>query len=307
VSNALSRRSVPLMGTIITISVPGHDDDDASDARDAIERAFQWFRHVERCCSRFDPQSELLQLAQDIGTAVQVSDLLFEAVQFALNIAEESEGAFDPTIGASMEARGFNRDYATGHIVEIGLESDESVTYQDVLLDPEKKTITLLKSCVLDLGAVAKGMATDLAARELRQFGGFTIDAGGDLYLGGCNPDGDPWIVGIRHPRLDGKLIDVIQVSNCSVCTSGDYEREHHILDPRRGVSSKDLASATVVAPTAMLADAAATAAFVMGPEEGIRFLDRLGVDGLLVSPSLDRYATEGMSREYKLGATAIL
>ena len=62
-----------------------------------------------------------------------------------------------------------------------------------------------------------------------------------------------------------------------------------------------------MVGPTAMLADAAATAAFVLGPEEGIRFLDRLELDGLLISPALDRFATEGMGREYKLGATAIL
>ena len=74
----------------------------------------------------------------------------------------------------------------------------------------------------LDLGAVAKGLAIDAAARELQPFGDFAIDAGGDLYLGGRNPDGAPWSVGIRHPRLDGRLIDSLRVSNKAVCTSGD-------------------------------------------------------------------------------------
>jgi thiamine biosynthesis lipoprotein len=91
-------------------------------------------------------------------------------------------------------------------------------------------------------------------------------------------------------------------VSNAAVCTSGDYERRsaceddgHHILDPRAGVSAGDVASATVVAPTAMAADALATAAFVLGPTEGIRLLERQGVDGLIVSPRLERHATRGL------------
>src|SRR5205814_9420347 len=105
-----------------------------------------------------------------------------------------------------------------------------------------------------------------------------------------------------------------VLVSNRAVCTSGDYERRnpgivdgHHILDPRKGTSANDVASATVVAPTAMLADALATAAFVLGPEDGIRLFDRMGVDGVIVSPTLLRYETQGMSRDYKLGASPIL
>jgi len=295
------------MGTIITIDIP------ADGTVDAMERAFRWFRQVERCCSRFDPQSELLQLTRR-GAGV-VSDMLFEAVRFAVEIAEESGGAFDPTVGASMEALGFNNEYSTGQVVRTGIEPDASTTFRDVVLNPETREITLLRPLVLDLGAVAKGMAMDLAARELQEFGSFSIDAGGDLYMGGCNPSGKPWIVGIRHPRLDGEVIDVIQVSDCAVCTSGDYERrqpdapdsEHHLLDPRQRTSFKGLASATVIASSAMLADAAATAAFVLGPEKGIQFLDRLELDGLLISPALDRFETEGMYREYQLGITAIL
>jgi thiamine biosynthesis lipoprotein len=298
------------MGTIITIEVPTAEGSSA-----AIDRAFQWFRKVERCCSRFDPESELLRLSRSVEAAVPVSAMLFEAVQFAVGMAEESGGAFDPTVGAAMETRGFNQEYSTKKIVRSAIEPDRSASYRDVLLDPEERTIALLRPLVLDLGAVAKGMAMDLAARELEPLGSFSIDAGGDLFMGGCSPDGSPWRVGIRHPRLDGELIDVIEVSDCAVCTSGDYERRqseapdagHHILDPHQGESSRSLASATVVGPTAMLADAAATAAFVLGPEAGILFLDRLELDGLLISPALDRFATEGMGREYKLGATAIL
>jgi thiamine biosynthesis lipoprotein len=215
--------------------------------------------------------------------------------------AEESGGAFDPTVGHRMAARGFNREHRTGEMVRTAVTPDGDVSYRDVQLDPDRQTITLRRPLTLDLGAVAKGLAVDMAARELAPFGDFAIDAGGDLYLGGSNARGVPWSVGIRHPRRDGELVDCLRVSNQAVCTSGDYERPapagggHHILDPRTGASPRAVASATVVASGAMLADALATAAFVLGPEEGIQLLNRMGVDGLIVTPELERYETRGL------------
>jgi thiamine biosynthesis lipoprotein len=81
------------------------------------------------------------------------------------------------------------------------------------------------------------------------------------------------------------------------VCTSGDYERGQHILDPRAGAPPAAAASVTVVADSAMLADALATAAFVLGPSEGMRLLDRIGVEGMIVTPELEQYKTQGWSR----------
>ena len=153
---------------------------------------------------------------------------------------------------------------------------------------------------MLDLGAVAKGLAIDLAAQELTAFHNFAIDAGGDVYVAGRNGSGDLWSVGIRHPRNQGETIDVLRLSDMAICTSGDYERTtahgHHILDPRDGRSADAIASATAVAPTAMLADALATAAFVLGPRDGIDLLERHGVGGVLLSASLERFVTRGFS-----------
>ena len=257
-----------------------------------------------------------MQLSTRIGAPIPVSELLFEAVRFALAVAKESGGAFDPTIGCDMEARGFNREYRSGQIVRTALEPGGPVSYRDVRLNPQRKTITLRRPLILDLGAVAKGLAIDMAARELQTFEDYAIDAGGDIYLGGCSPHGTPWSVGIRHPRLDHQLLDGLRVSNKAVCTSGDYERRrcgeddgHHIIDPRTGTSPDAVASVTVVAPTAMSADALATAAFVLGPTAGIRLLERQGVDGLIVSATLERYATSGMLNACRTGlgeATAV-
>jgi thiamine biosynthesis lipoprotein len=301
-------RTVPLMGTFVTIQVVGDATDPHAsfEIAERVERAFGWFRQVEACCTRFDPGSEAMQLTARIGVPVPVSEILFEAVRFSVAVAETTGGAFDSTVGHQMETRGFNREYRTGQIVRTALEPGAGGSYRDIRLDFDRKAITLLRPLILDLGAVAKGLAIDLAARELQPLVNFAIDAGGDLYLGGRGPGNAPWSVGIRHPREDGQLIDSLIVSDAAVCTSGDYERRsaddrqgHHILDPRTGVPADAVASATVVAPTAMVADALATAAFVLGPTEGLRLLERQGVEGLIVSPALERHATRGLSSAY--------
>lgn len=269
------------MGTVVSIEVDAPED--------AVRRAFQWFQQVEAVCSRFDAASELRRLP--VGTPTPVGSILFEAVRFALMVAEETDGAFDPTIGSRMTARGYNRHYATGAAIDAVGAADSS--FRDVVLDAEQQTILLDRPLTLDLGAVAKGLAVDAAARELQPFRDFCVDAGGDIYFSGCNPAGRPWNVGIRHPRNPEELVRRFPVSDCAVCTSGDYERGTHILDPRDETSALRIASATVIAPNAMLADALATAAFVLGPLEGIALLDRMEVQGLLITPALEQYRTK--------------
>ena len=306
-NGAGSIHTITVMGTFATIQVVG-DDEDArrADREAAISRAFGWFHRVEECCSRFDPASELSRLAAHVGVPVPVSDMLFEVAQFAIAVAEDTDGAFDPTVGVEMETRGFNRDHRTRRVVHSGMAALEPVSYRDVHVDPSSRTITLLRPLMLDFGAVAKGLAIDMAARELAPLTNFAIDAGGDLFLAGRRADGAPWTAGVRHPRRDRALIDVVRLSNRAVCTSGDYERrgtggEPHILDGRTRADAVAVASVTVVAPTAMAADALATAAFALGPDEGIRLLERHGVEGLLLTPALERHATRDFPSDYSI------
>jgi FAD:protein FMN transferase len=302
-------RSIPIMGTIVTIGIVRdagtHDAVGYASAQEpvaaAVDRACEWFHEIERLCNRFDPKSELRRLSAGTGEPVAVSETLYTLIEFALAVAEETDGAFDPTIGREMEARGFNRDYRSGEVTGTPGGADRRVSFRDLHLDRDRRTVTLGRPLMLDLGAVAKGLAIDLGVQELQPFRNFVIDAGGDLYLGGRNPVGEPWTVGIRHPRLDREVMGTITVSDRAVCTSGDYERPGHIVDPRpdRAGDAVVSLSATVVAPTAMLADALATAAFVLGPREGIDLLDRHGVDGLILSPALERFTTRGLARAF--------
>ncbi len=274
------------MGTVVTIQVVGHGDSvtERAERQAAVERAIEWFRVIESTCTRFDERSELRQLCTRVGEPVPVSEMLFQVLSFAVRVAEESGGAFDPTVGDALLA---------------SPSTPQPSSYRDLGLDEANHTVMLRQSLLLDLGAVAKGLAVDAAARELASYRDFVIDAGGDLFFGGNNPAGEPWSVGIRHPRLDAEIIETLQISDAAVCTSGDYDAKsrtpeggHHILHPRSGSSATSLASVTVIAPSAMVADALSTAAFVLGPVDGIGMLERQGVRGIMFTPTLERFET---------------
>lgn len=272
------------MDTLITAAVVG--DFARCDAEAALEQALRWFGLVEAACSRFDARSEVSRLARRAGQPTNVSPILFEAVALALEMASLTGGAFDPAVGALLAERGFDHNYRTGQRAD---SSGVLGSWRDIELDRDALTITLRRPMLLDLGAVAKGLAIDLAFGELKDVTGAFVEAGGDLRVGGVNELGQPWRVGIwgaRGPRSDGE--QTLTPGTAAVCTSGGYARrlangEHHLCDPRRGVAPATL-SATVIASTAAAADALATAAFVLGPEAGIELLERAGVKGCVVS-----------------------
>jgi thiamine biosynthesis lipoprotein len=258
-----------------------------------VGRALQWFDTVERICTRFDRSSEVMQLLDSTGRPVPVSTLLFEIVSFAMDLAEQTEGAFDPAIGASMEQLGFNTNYKTLEAIHTDIDA-AAVSYRDVKLDRQARTVLLRRPLILDLNAVAKGLAIDLAARELQSetFSGVCVEAGGDVYVRGQNAHAGAWVVGIQHPRAPGILAETLQITDAAVCTSGDYERRAgadmsagHILDARTRRPVGDLASVTVVAPTAMAADGLSTAAMILGRERGQRFLEEQRVGAIFIAP----------------------
>lgn len=295
------------MGTIVTIDVLDRPSSRVSteDREELVDRAFDWFREIERVCTRFDPESELMQLSRTPGVPVVVSPLLFQIVRFAAAVADESGGAFDPTLGRQMEAAGFNREHRTGQVVSTGVAAPRDVDYRDLIIDDANGSITLRRPLVLDVGAVAKGMAIDVAARELEALEHFAIDAGGDLYLGGLNAAGAFWTVGIRHPERDDQLLESVRVSNRAVCTSGNYERRNvagdiapHIFDPRTGAPARDVVSATVISESAMLADALATAAFVLGVADGLALLEDHDAQGVIFNAALERFTTRGFGSD---------
>jgi FAD:protein FMN transferase len=289
------------MDTLVTIELVRPPSERA--AADLVGRAFGWFRNVEAVCSRFDPASELSRLSRSPHQRLAVSPLLFQALEFALAVAQATDGVFDPTIGRAMELAGFDRNYRNGEAISLHAGMSPEANFRDVRLDHGDQSVTLLRPLVLDLGAVAKGFAIDLAAAELNLMPDYAINAGGDVFVRGCAEDGGPWRIGIRHPRLPESLLDTLSVTDAAVCTSGDYERPRpdgqtgsHIVTTADGPCAR-IVSSTVVAPTAMSADALSTAAYALGPQAGIELLKSQGVEGILVSDGLQTWETDGVRR----------
>jgi len=200
-------------------------------------------------------------------------------IKRALAISRESEGVFDPTVGALTTAEFY---YALAPSLA---ESRRGlVDYRKLRVDEAGRVRLDLPGMALDLGGIAKGAIIDAAVGALRAQGiaGGIVEAGGDLY---CFGDRE-WKVGIRHPR-SRELYATIAVREKAVCGSGDYqqfvtvedhgkaERLHHIIDPATMEPARASIGTTVVADSAELADALATTVFIMGPDRGREFLRR--------------------------------
>jgi FAD:protein FMN transferase len=278
------------MDTVVEISVISAKP--SKYIKQKIDHAFDAFRKVEDACSRFSPDSEVMQACQQINKPVAVSPFLFEPLKFALEMAKWTDGIFDPTVGGLMEEHGFNRHYLTGHITDS--VSDGLATYRDIILNEQDRTLLLLKHLVIDVGAVAKGFAIDLAANELKEFEGFVVNAGGDLFAGGVDERGYPWEIGIQHPVQKDQIIETIEISNEAICTSGSYERKsgiadiHHLVNPKTKHSPNEWISCSVIAPFAMMADAFSTASFLLGIDQGKRFIQEEELKAIFITSGLE-------------------
>ena len=156
------------------------------------------------------------------------------------------------------------------------------------------------------LDGIAKGFIVDRVAESLGGQGleNYLINAGGDIRAAGTKEEKQPWTVAVQDPAKNGEFPDVIHLSDGAVATSGSYEvyfdRErtfHHIVNSRTGRSPNLNASVSVVAPSSMAADALATTAFVMEPDDGLAFIDALrGCECLII----DKDGRELKSKRWK-------
>jgi thiamine biosynthesis lipoprotein len=304
------RGSFQAMGTTVDVLA---EADHAALIGD-VERLFaDW----EATLTRFSPHSELSRLNHDPGRDVAVSELLFTVVAAAVEAARATAGTFDPTLLRQVEALGYDRTFA--EVRERDPASDTSSgratssaarpggAWRAVELDPRRRTVRLPVGAALDLGGIAKGMAADAAIAHVTDSGCAigAVDAGGDLAVVGLPPGDSGWPVLIELPdsqdpesgRPEGARPQggrVVRLAAGALATSGTSRRHwrsggrevHHLLDPQTGRSAESgLWSATAVADTCQAAEVAATVAFLLGPNEGARWLDERGLDGLLVLP----------------------
>jgi FAD:protein FMN transferase len=146
-----------------------------------------------------------------------------------------------------------------------------------------------------------KGWSVQRAAEMLRDEGvtDFCLNAGGDIALGGRSHIGEPWRIGIRHPHDPGAIAMVLEAEGpFAIATSGSYERGAHILDPRDGEPTTELASATVLGPSIAEADAYATTLYVMGVDGLAWLANHPGYEGCIITRDLQVLSTPGF-RDY--------
>jgi len=266
-------------------------------AKKAALQALEAMKEIDARLNKFSADSELDLINQAAGLKpVVVSDWTFGVIQQAVQIAEMTQGAFDPTIGPLMAVWGFGsageQKIPTPEAVEI---AKELVDYQNVILDSTKQTVYLSrKGMVLDLGGIAKGYAVDQAVSILKEsnISSALVSAGGNIYTIGRKKDDSPWQIGVRDPSDKGKIVGYIQLENQAIDTSGDYERFFwadgkkytHILDPRTGYPVQGVSGGTVIMPRAVQADALATAVIVLGAEKGLELIEQLNGLGLIIA-----------------------
>lgn len=298
-----------LMGTRVTVNVwlpPGRE---ASDAGAAIQAAFDEIARIESIMSEWQPDTELSRFNQHAGgDPISLSAELSEVLARAREIAEATGGTFDPTFHAVGQLWSFRpgsrpptREAVAGKL--------PLIAWRDLEIDAKRRRGRLVRAgMMVGLGAIAKGYAVDRASKVLtdRGFGDHVVEAGGDTYARGTKA-GKPWVVGIQKPGERG-IVAALPSSNEAVVTSGDYQRffEHegerysHILDPRTGwplPEERSPRSVTVVAPNATDADAFATAIAVMGPDEGMRFVEsHADLEAVVITQGGDVLVSSGLT-----------
>jgi thiamine biosynthesis lipoprotein len=272
----LTTRSFRAIGTTATVVVQ-----DAGVADEAARLLAAELEEIDLACSRFRSDSELEHVHRHAGTTVEVSALLFEALRVAVEAAERTGGAVDPTIGNAIAALGYDADLdevlgrPTGPPPALGSVAG----YAHVQLDAADRTVRIPRGVRLDLGSTAKALAADLAAAHIaRALGsGVLVSLGGDIAVAG-GPPARGWAVGIAQESSApaGSADQVVAITRGGLASSATAVRAwkagdrvvHHILDPRTGDSAAPywvLVSAT--GASCVEANVVTTAAVVWGPE----------------------------------------
>lgn len=272
-----------MLGTVISIKAY----DDSPETEIAIGKAFEAIGRVGSTMNRFDPTSELSKLNDTAGGGwTTVSEDLFNIIQSSVRYSNETSGAFDITVLPIMKLWNFKAEKPEAPSRERVAKALSLVGCDRVKLDLGGKKILLPSVGMgIDLGGIAKGLAVDNAVKILRERGvksAMMVGAGNMAFIG-FPPERDFWRIGIRHPRDRDREIGTLEITNGAVATSGDYERYviingqrySHIIDPRTGWPvQNNVASVTILTPTAEEADALSTAVFVMGAKTGMAFIE---------------------------------
>lgn len=294
-----------VMGTFARIVVAA---DSERKARDCIEAGFEELRRIDSLMSDYKADSELSKVNREaFGHPVKVSNELFGILQKSIDFSRLSNGAFDITVGPLVDL--WHKAGETNSMPDESViaATKARVGYEKLILDANAITVRFaVDGMRLDLGGIAKGYSVDMAVEIMKQKGAIAgmVDSGGNIYCFGKPVDKDTWLVGVQDPNIadsveriadspDGSGWMVLKLMDYAVATSGDYRRfvtvggkkVSHIIDTNTAGGANKLAGDTIIAKTALEADALSTAVNVLGPEKGLALIESLaGVECILIT-----------------------
>ena len=263
------------------------------------------FDRIVAQMSTWEPTSDISRYnSADADTWHELSPNFYAVLDYAIELARTTGGAYDPTVGPLVNLWGFGPDGERREPPNDGAIAAmrARVGWQKIQRDPTMWRVHQPGGMYLDLSSVAKGYAVDRVAAYLDGMGidSYLVEIGGELRARGSKRDGEPWRVAVEMPVSNAQgVAEVLELHDLSVATSGDYrmhfeadgKRYSHMIDPRtaRPVDHR-LASVTVVHRDCMHADALATALTVLGPDEGMAFARERDLAVLFIERSDDGF-----------------
>lgn len=271
-----------MMGTEVSVRL-WHDDEETG--RQLLARVFAEARRIDLLMSTYIEDSRISDINRRAANEpVAAGDELMFLIRRSMEISRLTGGAFDITyesVGQHYDFR--NRERPDVAVVDA---EKELIDFRLLSLDEAGGTVFFKANGVrINLGGIAKGYVVECGVALLRDAGVqyAVVTAGGDSRLLG-DRRGQPWMVGIRDPRVDGEVAMTVPLVDEAISTSGDYERffdedgvrYHHIISPSTGNPASGVHSATVIGPDAVWTDALSTSVFVMGVAQGLGMIATL-------------------------------
>ncbi|MBM7623089.1 FAD:protein FMN transferase [Sporohalobacter salinus] len=295
-----------LMDTMVSLEVTGQE------AKKAGQAAIKAMRQTADRSTRYNEDSIISKINKEAGNKpIKVNDDILIMIKAAKKYGRLTEGKFDITIAPVIDLWNFETGKNLVPSTKKIEEKLELVDYKKIIINENEKTVMLAKSGMkIDLGGIAKGYIVDQAADVLKKFNikSALINAGGNIRTIGTKSSGDKWRLGIKNPRDNSKdpkdnYLNIIEVKETNVVTSGDYERYfkkegrryHHILDPNTGYPARGLASVTIISDSSFKADILSTALFILGFKEAKSYIkEHDDIEGMLVTTDLNKWRSKG-------------
>lgn len=257
----------------------------------------QRFAMVIAQMSQWEPESEISRFNRAApGTSLSLSRPFAHVLDCALVLAQVSDGAFDPTLGAASDLWGFGAAPAPAAMPDpASARATRSLNWRDVALSHDDCTLVQPGGLQLDLSAIAKGFAVDFGIDALQQIGvrHALLEIGGELRGIGVRADGQPWWVDLDTPPDSDAPSARIGLCGWAIATSGNYRRRReadarswsHSLDPETGIPvADDVLSVSALHTGCMQADGLATLLLILGPDRGMHFADTHGIPARIVT-----------------------